>query len=261
VYPFVTASLHSSLDPQTHALADSHFAHSSINQTLRVFPCPHTHAHTRSYRADAIPCSTLLLVSIGAKAARVDGVCHEVTALSCVGNIFDAESMLEGALDDSFVDADDEDANAEWRREESDKKKSVKKSAKDKKAGGTKGGAKASGGKGGGKKSPGKKSSVSGKNAKASGKSKVAPAPAKKRKVRQLNGVLSITLLFVHFTSHSSTNYVSFLPIDASRLTPDQKLGRRIRLLIHSRKSTAPSDDYSKIRVVDYMTFHLPSCT
>ena len=151
-----------------------------INKLL--FP-PRAH----SYRADAIPCSTLLLVSIGAKAARVDGVCHEVTALSCVGNIFDAESMLEGALDDSFVDADDEDANAEWRREESDKKKSNKKSAKEKKSGVAKGGAKgSSGGKAGGKKSPGKSGGASGKNAKVAGKSKgkAAPAPAKKRKVR-----------------------------------------------------------------------------
>ena len=166
------------------------------------FPA-HVLAHRHSYRADAIPCSTLLLVSIGAKAARVDGVCHEVTALSCVGNIFDAESMLEGALDDSFVDADDEDANAEWRREESDKKKSVKKTAKDKKAGGAKGGK----GKGGGKKSP-KKNGSSSKNAKVGGKSKAVPAPAKKRKVRRP----SISAAF-HEPPLASTYFCVFAPL------------------------------------------------
>jgi Mg-chelatase subunit ChlI len=159
------------------------------------------------YRGDALPTATMLLVSIGAKAARVDGVCHEITALSCIGNIFDAESMLEGELGDEFNDIEEEDANAEWRREESDKKKDAKKAKKadsgKKSQGSSKKATKGSG------KSTATKSSKSAKPSASKKPSSVAkPAKAAKKKSKVFHS--SIRLVDVFQVPHRSVINTGF---------------------------------------------------
>lgn len=50
------------------------------------------------YEGEVHPCTTCAIVSMGAEEASIESVSTDFVTLRSIGNVFDSETMVEGAL-------------------------------------------------------------------------------------------------------------------------------------------------------------------